>query len=80
MTLALCVSDVAKDCCKSHREGRNPRAEIRKLAEGRNPNPPFFRFSDFDLLSAFEDSAFGFGPGSSLLQQALSIKDLFYFQ
>jgi hypothetical protein len=27
-----------------------------------------FRFSDFDLLSAFGDSGFGFGPGSLLLE------------
>ena len=56
---------------KSHGEGRDPRAETRKKAEGRNPNRcASARFSVFGIRPSFglRDSAFGFPHVSSLLK------------
>jgi hypothetical protein len=52
MTPALGVSDVAKDCCKSHREGRNPKA-------GRRPKSESTIFSVFGFRPSFGLRGFG---------------------
>src|SRR5438552_8540705 len=51
---------LVKGCCESPCEGRNPKAEVRKKAEARNPNrcsPACF--SDFGFRPSFGFRGFG---------------------